>query len=391
LFKYTYDGAGQRVLKSAGNGQRVSVNGKPAGQTAGIGNYTIYVNPYMDVRSGGFTKHFYTEEGKIVSKLGESGRSTGGNGNGGGNGNNLEAFQFYYHSDHLGNTAYITDRLGEVYQHLEYFPFGETFVEEKSNTWRTPYLYNGKELDDETGLYYYGARYYDARTSTWPSVDELWEQPDDVDISPYAYVRANPISYNDPDGRAPGKHPKVVGKKVKKSAAKYSILPAPKTVKIKYPYKGTIGMAGTHSYTQKHYSLKKMVEADHVPAFKAMEDGGITLSRGQMPAVTIPYKFHRELRSTGSGLSSQKLRKDQSTLIKKGRMADAIDMSLTDYEETAKFLKKQKGSAHFAMSSAEIFKVKTGLNDLIDEHESRSHITNKQATTLKKRVNILTL
>jgi RHS repeat-associated protein len=191
LFRYTYDGEGQRVLKSNGNGQTVRINGKPAAQTGGLGNYTVYVNPYMEVRSGGFTKHFYIEEGRIVSKQGENGNS-----------NKPEKFQSYYHTDHLGNTSFVTDRLGEVGQHLEYFPFGETFVEERSGQESTPYLYNGKELDTETGLYYYGARYYDTRTSVWPSVDPAWELPDQLDKSPYAYVVNNPITYNDPDGRA---------------------------------------------------------------------------------------------------------------------------------------------------------------------------------------------
>ncbi|NIY72040.1 hypothetical protein HCZ30_06270 [Marivivens donghaensis] len=78
-----------------------------------------------------------------------------------------EKDQYYYHPDHLGSTSYVTDVDGEIFQHLEYFPFGETFVEEASNTQRTPYLFTAKELDAETGLYYFGARYYDPRTSVW--------------------------------------------------------------------------------------------------------------------------------------------------------------------------------------------------------------------------------
>jgi RHS repeat-associated protein len=88
-----------------------------------------------------------------------------------------------------------------VYQHLEYFAFGETFVEEHSNTNRTPYLFNGKELDDETGLYYYGARYYDARTSIWVSVDPLADKM--PSWSPYNYCFSNPVILADPDGRKP--------------------------------------------------------------------------------------------------------------------------------------------------------------------------------------------
>ena len=113
------------------------------------------------------------------------------------NGNNNEAFVFFYHPDHLGSSSYITDVNGEVTQHIEYFAFGETFLEEHSNTDRTPYLFNGKELDEETGLYYYGARYYDAKTSLWQSVDPLGEKT----MEPYIFVSNNPIKAVDPDGK----------------------------------------------------------------------------------------------------------------------------------------------------------------------------------------------
>ena len=133
----------------------------------------------------------------------ENGNNGGGNGTGGtgtgGNGTNNEKFIFYYHPDHLGSSSYISDATGEVTQHLQYFAFGETFLEEHSNTDSTPYLFNGKELDEETGLYYYGARYFDARTSVWSSVDEMAEKYPNV--SPYAYCLNNPILFIDPDGR----------------------------------------------------------------------------------------------------------------------------------------------------------------------------------------------
>jgi RHS repeat-associated protein len=191
-FNYTYDAEGTRVLKSIGNGQTVSVNGKLAAKTTGIGNYTIYVNPYEDVTSGGYTKHFYIEGQRIVSKLGASGNG----------GSTKDGLQFYYHPDHLGNSAYITDASGEVYQHVEYYPFGETFIDEHGNQQNTPYLYNAKELDDETALYYYGGRYYDPVASVWPSVDPSWDLPAQISTSPYAYVQNNPITFIDPDGNA---------------------------------------------------------------------------------------------------------------------------------------------------------------------------------------------
>ncbi len=56
-------------------------------------------------------------------------------------------------------------------EHVQYFPFGETWVSEQSNAERLPYLFTSKELDEETALYYFGARYYDPRTSVWQSTD----------------------------------------------------------------------------------------------------------------------------------------------------------------------------------------------------------------------------
>ena len=63
---------------------------------------------------------------------------------------------------------------------------------------RNEYKFNGKELDTETGLYYYGARYYDPRTSIWLSTDPLMEMYPNV--NPYAYCLQNPINYTDPTG-----------------------------------------------------------------------------------------------------------------------------------------------------------------------------------------------
>ncbi|SUB97858.1 Cell wall-associated polypeptide CWBP200 [Prevotella disiens] len=109
-----------------------------------------------------------------------------------------EKMQFFYHPDHLGSSNYITNLDGEVSQHIEYVPFGEVFIEERNNTWNTPYLFNAKEFDEETGLYYYGARYYEPRLSLWMSTDmlsELFPQ-----VTAYCYTDNNPIKYKDPDG-----------------------------------------------------------------------------------------------------------------------------------------------------------------------------------------------
>ena len=109
-----------------------------------------------------------------------------------------EKMQFYYHPDHLGSSSYITNLDGEVSQHIEYVPFGEVFIEERNNTWNTPYLFNAKEFDEETGMYYYGARYYDPRLGLWMSTDPMQEKY--PMSTTYCFVNNNPIKEIDPDG-----------------------------------------------------------------------------------------------------------------------------------------------------------------------------------------------
>ncbi|GAA4160711.1 hypothetical protein GCM10022217_25170 [Chryseobacterium ginsenosidimutans] len=75
-------------------------------------------------------------------------------------------------------------------------PFGEPLMELSNREYDNPYKFNGKELDSQTGLYYYGARYYDPQRSFWLSVDPLVE----ITMSPYAYTWNDPVNYADPSG-----------------------------------------------------------------------------------------------------------------------------------------------------------------------------------------------
>ncbi len=108
---------------------------------------------------------------------------------------------YWYHSDHLGSSSYITNLKGVVSQHMEYLPYGELLVDEHKNSYNTPYKFNAKELDQETGNYCYGARYYNPKFSIWLGVDPLAEQM--PEWSSYNYTFSNPVKYTDPTGMAP--------------------------------------------------------------------------------------------------------------------------------------------------------------------------------------------
>lgn len=243
LCGYLYDADGERSLKINVLASNLLVNSQASSSSYGM-DYTIYVNPYMVWQMGGvYTKHYYIGGERFLSSLG--------NGNTISNPKTVAAvelslinakrsqqearlaeylsifgvplngiqslgseqvspsatlantsavqsdmtagrLQYYYHADHLGSTGYITGLDGTVLQHVEYIPGGEAFFEEKAGSWSTPYLFSSKELDDETGLYYFGARYYNSHLGIWMSTDPM--ELDYPEVSSYAYCHGNPVN-----------------------------------------------------------------------------------------------------------------------------------------------------------------------------------------------------
>ena len=105
---------------------------------------------------------------------------------------------FFYHSDHLGSTSYIIDDKANITQYDAYLPYGELLVDEHSSSEDLPYKFNGKQFDEETGLYYYGARCMNPMASIWYGVDPLAEKYQF--LGSYVYCSANPIKIIDVDG-----------------------------------------------------------------------------------------------------------------------------------------------------------------------------------------------
>jgi RHS repeat-associated protein len=102
----------------------------------------------------------------------------------------------FHLKDHLGNTRVAVNETNDITQVNNYYPFGLTFAQSGSST--NKYLYNGKELQEETGFIDFGARQLDKELGRWFNVDNLAEQYNIV--SPYAYCMSNPINIIDPDG-----------------------------------------------------------------------------------------------------------------------------------------------------------------------------------------------
>ena len=299
--RYTYNAAGERIMKSYGTMEGVYINGAPQGITFHeTDNFTLYPASILSVNKNRFTKHYFIGDKRIASRIGTGlfnnvyGRNgsyvtagqqdyaermnqiqrqkeayykkvgvapgvptekgaygdpentgvgynavltelgnhdvpqgwiqmpkpnTTPNTNPGppvswNDPSNLDDPQagygyiandttreetFFYHSDHLGSTSYITDDHANITQYDAYLPYGELLVDEHSSSEDLPYKFNGKQFDDETGLYYYGARYMNPMASIWYGVDPLAEKY--TATSGYVCTLSNPVRLIDIDGR----------------------------------------------------------------------------------------------------------------------------------------------------------------------------------------------
>jgi len=165
---------------------------------------TKYVNQYLSDTNGTLSKHIFAGAERIASVF-DAGEQT---------------FTYYYHTDHLGSTGYMTDADGVLVEHIEYTPWGETWHQPESGVeaGMPSYRFTSKELD-LSGMYYFGARYYDPQTSMWMSPDPILEKylpgqgGDDEgllgrggvfnskNLSLFAYTHQNPVRFLDPDGK----------------------------------------------------------------------------------------------------------------------------------------------------------------------------------------------
>ena len=248
---YIYDASGERTLKASSNYTQVYENGQPTNGGVTMISYTTYPSPYITISNAAvYTKHYFAGTQRVASRpigsasIFNSSFSTQFDelklkqmGDAQAVADSLELGQiemdeedldptplppavYYFHPDHLGSSTVITDGVGFAYQIFLNLPFGETMAEQRrSGTFNNVFKFNGKELDTETGLYYYGARYYDPRISNWLSVDPiaLWQPVQESEhyiegqhnggyfnpknMSVYGYTYQSPVVYIDPNGK----------------------------------------------------------------------------------------------------------------------------------------------------------------------------------------------
>jgi len=107
----------------------------------------------------------------------------------------------YQYSNHLQSASLELDGTGAIISYEEYYPYGSTSFQGGRSSAEVSlkrYRYTGKERDEESGLYYHGARYYIPWLCRWTAVDPL--ESEYSPQSPFNYGNSNSIIFNDPSG-----------------------------------------------------------------------------------------------------------------------------------------------------------------------------------------------
>ena len=379
--RYTYNAAGERIVKSHGDLEGVYINGAPQGISFHeTEDYTIYPAPIITVTKNRFTKHYFIGDKRVASKLGVGKFSNVY----GISGNNVTAGQkdyaarmmqiekqreeyykqlgtppgvptmkgatadpdntgigynsiitdlgdhsvpegwiqhpkfngkgdvpgppiqwsepespdnaqpgygyipadttdteeiFFYHSDHLGSTSYITDAKANITQFDAYLPYGELLVDEHTSSEDMPYKFNGKEFDEETGLYYYGARYMNPVTNLWYGVDALTEKYPNV--GSYIYTLQNPIRLTDYKGLYPRSI--LIFHKAKWYRQDYYTLSSPAAHVL------SLVSGVNESYIESAHIIKRHFPGAYPMLYKASEGGGAVTIGGSNPYATDIY------------------------------------------------------------------------------------------------------
>ncbi len=108
---------------------------------------------------------------------------------------------WYYQGDHLGSSNILTDSSGNLVRHYEYHTFGNKRFTDTTCAFDVSNRFTGQILDEDTGLYYYGARYYDPEVARFVQADPIVPSPGNPQtLNRYSYVNNNPLKYVDPSG-----------------------------------------------------------------------------------------------------------------------------------------------------------------------------------------------
>ena len=190
---YTYNYEDRRVSK-----QTLDKGDDPA-----TGSMVLYIDSAYEVRDDTPVKYVYANDQRVASLTGSPAKS----GVSQGEAPHPEMTIRYFHQDHIGSTDVLTDAGGNLIADFAYYPFGYSRHVYSSLPPKTePYRFSQKEIDEETNLHYFEARYLNGPLARFFSVDPALQNPskrqleDPQRLNAYSYALNRPLVYQDPEG-----------------------------------------------------------------------------------------------------------------------------------------------------------------------------------------------
>ena len=194
--RYVYDHADRRVAK------HISYTS----DNATADSVVLYVDRDYEVRDGAPVKYVYADRRRVARVSSSSAPTAGAVAS---SPDSALAIR-YYHQDHLGSTNVIADATGNLLEEVAYYPYGHPRQVHRPTSLETePYKFSQKELDDETGLQHFEARYLHGPLAKFLSVDPVLARPqqhpfeDPQRLNAYSYSLNRPLVYQDPTGETP--------------------------------------------------------------------------------------------------------------------------------------------------------------------------------------------
>lgn len=111
---------------------------------------------------------------------------------------------YYYHEDSLNSSSALSDSSGTQKEVNAFYPFGRTQTASPQAGFKVSRQFTGQIKDDESGLYYYNARYFDPELGRFIQPDtDIPDMSNPQSYNRYSYVMNNPLRYTDPNGHRP--------------------------------------------------------------------------------------------------------------------------------------------------------------------------------------------
>jgi RHS repeat-associated protein len=158
-------------------------------------NVQVWIGNIYEEKGGKVLFHVFTDGQQVCSFETNSALSGG---------SDTNRVAYYYHEDNLNSSSALSDSSHNQIEVDSYYPFGRALTANPQASFQVSRRFTGQVFDNETGLYYYNARYFDPELGRFIQADpKIPDLANPQSYNRYSYCLNNPLRYTDPTGHDP--------------------------------------------------------------------------------------------------------------------------------------------------------------------------------------------